>query len=61
MLRQKGADGGGFFPQVWGDREVFAKAGASERYDSTFHPGPHKFDINMQEEAFDWFDRWLKS
>lgn len=26
----------------------------------TFHPGPHKFDLAMQTEAFDWFDRWLR-
>ena len=41
-------------------REVYAKAGASERYQSRFFPGPHKFDLEMQAVAFDWFDRWLK-
>ncbi|WP_304517704.1 alpha/beta hydrolase family protein [Cecembia rubra] len=40
--------------------EIFSKAGASEKYRCTFHPGPHKFDKNMQAEAFEWFDRWLK-
>ena len=40
--------------------EVYAKANASDRYKCTFHPGPHKFDKTMQEEAFAWFDRWLK-
>lgn len=40
--------------------EVYAKAGASDRYKCSFHPGVHKFDKNMQEEAFDWFDKWLK-
>ena len=40
--------------------EVFAKAGAPDRYRGTFYPGPHKFDRAMQAEAFDWFDRWLK-
>jgi dienelactone hydrolase len=40
-------------------REVYEKAGAKERYVCNFHPGPHKFDLRMQEEAFDWFDRWL--
>lgn len=39
--------------------EIFAKAGASERYRGSFHPGPHKFDRAMQEEAFAWFERWL--
>ncbi len=40
--------------------EVYAKANAPERYQCTFHPGPHKFDKTMQEEAFGWFDRWMK-
>ena len=41
--------------------EVFKKAGAAEKYRGTFYPGPHKFDLPMQAEAFDWFDRWLKA
>jgi hypothetical protein len=41
-------------------REVYRKAGAPERYACNFHPGPHKFDDEMQAEAFNWFDRWLK-
>lgn len=40
--------------------EVFAKAKASEKYRCSFYPGPHKFDLAMQKEAFDWFDQWLK-
>jgi hypothetical protein len=39
--------------------EVFARAGAPDRYRASFHPGPHKFDVPMQEEAFAWFERWL--
>jgi dienelactone hydrolase len=41
-------------------RGVYAKAGAAGRYRCSFYPGPHKFDLAMQREAFDWFDRWLK-
>lgn len=41
--------------------EVFAKAGAVDRYRASFYPGGHKFDRPMQAEAFDWFDRWLKA
>lgn len=41
--------------------EVFAKAGAADRYRGSFYPGPHKFDQPMQDEAFAWFDRWLRS
>ena len=40
--------------------EVYKKAGAEANYKCSFHPGPHKFDKNMQNEAFDWFDQWLK-
>jgi hypothetical protein len=40
--------------------EVYAKANASDKYKCTFHHGPHKFDKAMQEEAFAWFDRWMK-
>ena len=40
-------------------QEVYDKAGAPERYRGSFYPGPHKFDLPMQKEAFDWFDTWL--
>ncbi len=40
--------------------EVYRKAGAADRFRCSYYPGPHKFDAAMQEEAFDWFDRWLK-
>jgi dienelactone hydrolase len=40
--------------------EVFKKAGASDKYQCSYYPGPHKFDKDMQQEAFKWFDRWLK-
>ena len=40
---------------------VYKKANAPERYRASFYDGPHKFDREMQKEAFDWFDRWLKS
>jgi dienelactone hydrolase len=39
--------------------DVYARAGVPDRYHASFHPGPHKFDRAMQEEAFAWFERWL--
>ena len=39
---------------------ALAKAGAPDRYHTSFYDGPHKFDREMQKEAFAWFDRWLK-
>lgn len=41
--------------------EVYKKAGLPERFRASFYDGPHKFDIEMQKEAFAWFDRWLKN
>ena len=41
--------------------EVYQKAGAADRYRTSFYDGPHKFDRAMQKEAFAWLDRWLKS
>jgi len=40
--------------------DVYKKAGAPERYKTSFYDGPHKFDAAMQKEAFAWFDRWLR-
>jgi hypothetical protein len=40
--------------------EVYARMGASERHRGSFHPGPHRFDLEMQAEAFAWLDAWLK-
>jgi dienelactone hydrolase len=39
--------------------EVYDRAGAPGSFRCSFYPGPHKFDLPMQEEAFAWFDRWL--
>lgn len=41
-------------------QEVYAKANALDKYKTSFYPGLHKFDKEMQAEAFEWFDRWLK-
>jgi dienelactone hydrolase len=39
---------------------LFTKMGAPDLYSGQFYPGPHKFDVPMQERAFDFFDKWLK-
>ncbi len=41
-------------------KAVYAKARASGNFKCSFHPGPHKFDVPMQAEAFEWFEKWLK-
>ena len=40
--------------------EVFKKAGAADKYVGKFYDGEHKFDLEMQADAFNWFDKWLK-
>jgi len=40
-------------------REVYAKAGAADRLTVSSWPGGHRFDAEMQEQAFAFFDRWL--
>lgn len=40
---------------------VFEKAGYSNHYKASYYPGPHKFDVPMQQEAFSWWDKWLKA
>ena len=39
---------------------VYEKAKAKDKYRCNFYDGPHKFDLAMQKDAFEWFDRWLK-
>jgi dienelactone hydrolase len=39
---------------------LYAKAGMSDRFACRFYDVPHQFDVEMQEDAFDWLDRWLK-
>jgi dienelactone hydrolase len=39
--------------------EVYRKAGAPEAFRFSMHPGPHRFDLPMQDEAFGWLETWL--
>jgi dienelactone hydrolase len=40
--------------------KIYAKAGAAEAFTSKFYEVRHIFNIEMQEEAFAWFDKCLK-
>lgn len=40
---------------------IYEKAGVKNRFDGRFYDGGHRFDVGMQEDAFDWFDRHLKA
>ncbi|MGP8270209.1 MAG: dienelactone hydrolase family protein [Terracidiphilus sp.] len=39
---------------------IYAKTGASSKFTGRFYDRPHTFSLKMQEDAFDWLDRWLK-
>jgi dienelactone hydrolase len=40
-------------------RAHYREAGAENAYTGQFYPGPHKFDLEMQEKAFGWFKEKL--
>ncbi|MBI4873763.1 MAG: acetylxylan esterase [Acidobacteria bacterium] len=39
---------------------IYAKAGAREQFTARFYDVPHIFNVPMQEDAFEWFDKRLK-
>jgi len=39
--------------------EVYSKIGCRDNYSGRSYAGTHKFDVEMQEDAFDWFEKWL--
>lgn len=41
--------------------DTFKRAQATDRYRAIYYDGGHKFDREMQKDAFDWFDRFLKA
>jgi len=39
---------------------IYEKAGAGSMFKSGFYEHPHVFSREMQEDAFNWMDRWLQ-
>jgi hypothetical protein len=39
---------------------IYAKAGAADAFTARFYDLPHTLNVEMQEDAFAWFDRRLK-
>jgi fermentation-respiration switch protein FrsA (DUF1100 family) len=37
----------------------WAKAGATDRLRTRLYDTPHEFNAAMQEEAWEWLERWL--
>lgn len=42
-------------------QHIYEELGIPDRYAYKFFDLPHQFNVEMQEEAFEWLDRWLKS
>jgi dienelactone hydrolase len=40
--------------------DIYEKAGAPDAFAPRFYDVPHMFNVEMQEEAFAWFDRHLR-
>jgi predicted esterase len=40
--------------------EHYTHAGDLHAYTGQFYPGAHKFDVEMQESAFQWLEKCLK-
>lgn len=38
---------------------IYAKAGIAEKFRGTFYDEPHSFKPQMQDEAFEWLEKWL--
>ncbi|MDR0569304.1 MAG: dienelactone hydrolase family protein [Spirochaetaceae bacterium] len=41
-------------------QKIYGKMGFPERYAGRFYAGGHQFDCAMQDDAFAWFDTWLR-
>ena len=41
-------------------RAVYSALGRAERYRYAYYDVPHQFNIDMQEEAFSWLEKWLR-
>lgn len=39
---------------------VYAAAKQPERFQGRYYDVPHRFNIEMQEDAFSWLEKWLK-
>jgi hypothetical protein len=39
--------------------KIFGKMDMQDNYSGRFFPCGHQFNVEMQDIAFDWFDRWL--
>ena len=40
---------------------VYAALRRPERFSAKFYDVPHQFNVNMQEDAFEWLEKWLSA
>ena len=40
-------------------QKVYQSLGRPDKYRSKFYDAPHQFNVEMQEDAFDWLETWL--
>jgi dienelactone hydrolase len=40
---------------------IYADLKRPERFDARFYDVPHQFNVQMQEEAFEWLKKWLSA
>lgn len=40
--------------------EIYRKMDAPNMFKCTFYDKPHSMGIGMQDDAFDWLEKWLK-
>jgi dienelactone hydrolase len=39
--------------------QIYLKMGSSEKFKCSYYDAPHSMTIEMQEDAFDWLEKWL--
>jgi dienelactone hydrolase len=39
---------------------IYEKAGCADNYKYKFYDNDHEFNLQMQEDAFNWLETWLK-
>lgn len=66
LLVQYNRDDHLFTPEGMADaderlRAHYAHVGEADAYTGEFYPGPHKFDLDMQQSAFAWLGRQLQA
>ncbi len=64
--RARGEEGRGHPPLHQRDPQPRArhrkrKAGLADRFRGSWYDSPHELNLDMQQEAFAWLDRWLKA